>query len=246
MPRCIYCRAQTTGKEGRAHIVPEAIFANDVVMPPGSQCDGCNNYLKKLDSTLASHSGIALWIQALGLPGKSRRPRRQLGWYQRARDKASQSITVQPEGVHHVDTSGAKPVIAIRTPQGWKQSDFHRALHCVAFNMLSLRFAEQRLLDFRFDRVRNYVRRPARGEVWAYSVAILGTQYVPGVDVFLLRGPNWPVILRFFNQVFVVELLPSGTLHQHVLATLSDGVSWHEVIGRRSRPVAYPGHQSDG
>jgi len=238
MPRCIYCREQATGKEGAAHIVPEAIFANDVVMPPGSQCDGCNNYLKKLDSALASYSGISLWIQAVGLPGKNRKPRLQLGWYQRAREEASHTFTVQPQGIHHIDTLGEKQVIAVRPPRGWKQSEFHRALHCVAFNMLSRLLTEQQLLDSMFDKVRNYIRRPRRGEVWPYSAAVLGTQYVPGVDVLLFRGSNWRVLLRFFNQVFVVELIPSGVLHQDIVAAAAPGVTWHEIIGRRSRPVA--------
>jgi hypothetical protein len=207
-------------------------------MPPGSQCDVCNNYLKKLDSALASNSGIALWIQAAGLPGKRGRARKQLGWYERARHGSTQSITILPDGIHHVDSSGEKPVIAVRTPPGWKPPEFHRALHCVAFNMMALHLTEDQLLDPKFDRVRNYVRKPARGEVWPYSVAILGTQYVPGVDLSLLGDLNLPVVLRFFNQVFAVELLPSGGLHQYVLATLADGVSWQEITGRRSSPVA--------
>jgi hypothetical protein len=238
MPQCIYCRAPTTGNEGRAHVVPEAIFSNGLVMPPGSQCDGCNNYLKKLDSALASNSGIALLIQAAGLPGKRGKPRKLLGWYEHALHGAERTLTILPEGIDHVDTSGAKPVIAVRTPPGWKQAEFHRALHCVAFNMLSLHFDQDQLLDPKFDRVRNYVRRPTQNEVWSYSVAILGTQYVSGVDVCLLAGSNFPVVLRFFNQVFVIELLPSGRLHEYVLATLAAEVSWQEVTGRRQSPVA--------
>jgi hypothetical protein len=102
--------------------------------------------------------------------------------------------------------------------------------------MLSLHLEEPQLLDPQFDSVRNYVRRPARDEIWPYSVAILGADYMPGVDLLLLAGENWPVLLRFFNHAFVVALLPTADIHQYVLATLADGVSWHKITGRRPRP----------
>lgn len=239
MPHCIYCRAQTTGKEGRAHALPEAIFTNDCVMPPGAQCDGCNSYLKRLDSSLASYSGISLWIQALGLPGKKGRSRQQLGWFQRAPDQAQPTFRIQPEGIHHIDTKGQKPIVAVRTPSGWKPSEFHRALHCVAFNVLSFHLSEQQLLDPLFDPVRNYVRRPHRGEVWAYSVAILGTQYVHGIDISVLGPPSWRVLLRFFNQMFAVELVPTGALHEEISARAPE-LSWQKIKGRRSSPNLTP------
>lgn len=234
MPHCIYCQAPTTGEEGRSHAIPEAIVANDLIMPPGSQCDACNNYLKRLDSALASYSGISLWIQALGLPGKNRKPRLQLGWFQRVRDSASNTFSIEAEGIHHIDTGSPKPVVAVRVPRGWKQSEFHRALHCVAFNCLSFRLTEQQLLGSAFDQVRNYVRRPRRGEIWPYSVAILGTRFIPGIDISVLGAPTWRVVLRFFNQVFVVQLVPVASFHASFVATMPPEVSWQEITGSRS------------
>jgi len=201
-------------------------------MPPGAQCDSCNNYLKSLDSALASYSGISLWIQALGLPGKKRRPRQQLGWFQRARDQASRTFTIEPEGIHHIDAEGTKPIIAVRTARGWKQSEFHRALHCVAFNVLSLQLTEQQLIDPSFDKVRNYVRYPRRGEVWPYCVAVLGTECVPSIDISVFMTPPWQVALRFFNQVFVVELIMADALHARLSADAPIGVTWQEIWGR--------------
>lgn len=234
MPQCIYCRKPTTGKEGRPHAIPEAVVANDFVMPSGSQCDACNNYLKKLDSALASYSGIALWIQALGLPGKKRRPRLQLGWFQRVRDSASKTLSIEAEGIHHIDYTTQKPTIAVRVPRGWKQSDFHRALHCVAFNCLSFRLTEQQLLHPTFDQVRNYIRRPKRGEIWPYSVAVLGTQYIPDIDILIMGTAAWLVVLRFFNQVFAVQLVNFGSFHASFVDSMPPEVSWQEVTGKRS------------
>jgi hypothetical protein len=234
MPHCLYCRTPTTGEEGRAHALPEAIVANNLIMPPGSQCNSCNNYLKRLDSALASYSGISLWIQALGLPGKKGRPRQQLGWFKRARDQASSTFTIEPEGIHHIDEEDTKPLIAVRTPRGWKQSEFHRALHCVAFNILSLQLTEQQLIDASFDQVRNYIRYPRRGEVWPYCAAILGTKYVPRINISVLMTSTWQVALQFFNQIFVVELIPAGALLARLSALAPSGVTWQEIRGRRS------------
>jgi hypothetical protein len=34
-------------------VVPQAIAANDLLLPPGVECDDCNNYLAQLDEMLA-------------------------------------------------------------------------------------------------------------------------------------------------------------------------------------------------
>ena len=61
---CIYCRTQTTGKEGLPHIIPEALGPNDLVLPGGAECDKCNHYFgRKLEPNLYRYPGVALALQ---------------------------------------------------------------------------------------------------------------------------------------------------------------------------------------
>lgn len=71
MPTCIYCRAQTTGKEGTPHVIPEALSANKMTLPRGVECDKCNQYFgRKLEPMLVRYPGVALALQFWGIRGK--------------------------------------------------------------------------------------------------------------------------------------------------------------------------------
>jgi hypothetical protein len=71
MPTCIYCRTQTTGKEGLPHVIPEAPGPNDLVLPRGAECDKCNHYFgRKLEPNLYRYPGVALALQLWGIHGK--------------------------------------------------------------------------------------------------------------------------------------------------------------------------------
>lgn len=60
MPTCIYCRAETTGKEGVPHVIPEALGANKITLPRGAECDKCNHYFgRKLEPMLYRYPGVA-------------------------------------------------------------------------------------------------------------------------------------------------------------------------------------------
>ena len=39
---CIYCLETGRPSRGRPHVVPEAVANNDLVLPRGAECDGCN------------------------------------------------------------------------------------------------------------------------------------------------------------------------------------------------------------
>ena len=71
MPTCIYCRTQTTGKEGLPHVIPEALGPNDLVLPRGAECDKCNHYFgRKLEPNLYRYPGVAFALQFWGIHGK--------------------------------------------------------------------------------------------------------------------------------------------------------------------------------
>jgi len=116
VPTCLYCRAPTTGGESAAHVLPEGVVANNVLMPAGSKCDRCNRYLGKLDSALCNHPLVAFSVQAFSLPGKERKPRKRLGYFVRAADQSEHQFSLLPEGVKAVVIAAERPTIVVEPP----------------------------------------------------------------------------------------------------------------------------------
>lgn len=53
--RCVYCLTDSAGTKSIAHVLPEAIARNDLVLPRGAVCDACNHYLgHELDSVMVA------------------------------------------------------------------------------------------------------------------------------------------------------------------------------------------------
>lgn len=228
MPVCLYCRAPTTGAEGAAHLLPEAIVANDVCLPAGTICDKCNNYFSKLDSALANHPMLAFGIQAFGLPGKRGKPRVKLGHFEYRGDGTSAKLSVQPRAIKSVEISGNRPLIALQPPQGEALRRFHRSLYYVAFNLMVYSMPVQDMLRTLYDPVRTYIRRPAQGEVWPYCHAVLGPKPIEIIDLLSKEEPIPHVVLRFFNHAFAVDPFHTSTLHQHLTNDAPVDLEWTE------------------
>lgn len=229
MPVCLYCRAPTTGREAEAHVLPEAIVTNDLLLPPGSMCYSCNNYFSCLDSALANHPIVAFGIQVLGLPGKRGKPRELIGPFQRTGDDSSSTVTIQRRHVKLVRMVGGRPFIGLQPPRSKSRSQFHRALYYVAFNFMSRFVAADELLGTTYDPVRRYIRSPLCGEVWPYCHSILVPEPVDIIDLFGWDAPTPQVVMRFFNHAFAVDLFRTTTLHQYLTAQAPDGVKWFEI-----------------
>ena len=225
--QCIYCRSVTTGKEGDAHVLPEAIVENDLLLPAGAVCNRCNNYLGRLDSALATHPLISFGIQAFALPGKSGKPRVSLGRIGQSGNTSGQSVSLLPGAVERVTVVGGRPHIVLRTPAQRALMRFHRALHHVAFNLICRVAEPPALLSDSYDSARTYIRSPGRSEVWPYFHSCLGPNPVDIVDIVCLDSPG-QVLLRFFNQAFAVDVMRSGTLGDE-LTRLLPTLEWSEI-----------------
>jgi len=80
LPTCIYCTRPTTAEEPAAHIFPESLVTNDVLLPAGAECAECNQYLGyEVDAALLHFPWIGFCIQFLALPGKRGKPARESG-----------------------------------------------------------------------------------------------------------------------------------------------------------------------
>lgn len=225
---CIYCLKATSGAEGRAHVFPEAILANDSVLPKGAVCDGCNNYLSELDRVLILHNHIWPVIQMFGFPGKKGRSRKKLGfmersdpdtpWRMRVAGKDITRITFDQNGVH-IETSD---------PSGFDDLKFRRALHHVAFNFLALDSRADFVTGPRFNQARRYIRMPKPKEAWSYAQVIVQRHSVRSV-LGASRIPDAPgetVLLSIFSDDFFVDLLNTGALHSWARDHLPPGTGF--------------------
>lgn len=226
--RCIYCPTETTGDEGRAHVVPEAIFENDLTLPDGACCEDCNNYLGKLDSALISHPLISMYAQFLGLPGKGGAERKELGNVSRDPDgsfilipakKPTEKIT--PSGVRQVTV---RPRIA----PAYDSVEFARGVHRIAFESVAAAMGPDEALREQYDEVRDFVRRPDRNEQWPYVTWTPGLSPIEkGVEIISTSdGPGHCVGVRIFNLRFVVDLLRSGELEEYADEELPDSAHY--------------------
>jgi hypothetical protein len=212
---CIYCERATSGAEGRAHVFPEAIVANEIVLPRGTVCDRCNNYLSELDRVLVLHNHIWPVIQVLGFPGKKGHVRKKLGFMERTDSDHPWRIRVGNEDISRITFDRSGVHIETKDPVGFDFLKFRRALHHVAFNFLALDCGIEYVTDRRFDQGRRYIRMPKPKEAWPYAQVIVqphGIRSALGVG----RVPDAPgeiVVLRIFNDDFFVDLLNTGELH---------------------------------
>jgi hypothetical protein len=187
--RCIYCRVVTTGREGLAHVFPEAVIQNSWTLAPGAVCDHCNNYCSELDSTLVQYPPVAALAQFFALPGKQGIYRQVVGGI---------ALTVRDDGKHDLGMTAFDPVyrinaegkntarVTLRPPPKFDLLKFRRALHHIAMNAIAAIAGETYVLGSEFDPLRKYVRNPRRGDAWTFAEAM-----VPSREHIRL-GVRWP------------------------------------------------------
>ena len=167
---CIYCRKVSEGKVPRAHVAPECILANEIVLPAGAECAACNSALGTVDRELVKHNRIRGPIMLLAAPGKGRRQRRELGPLRR--DPETGDLSTVPV---IRDASWTAGELSLQIP-GFNELDdlrFRRALHHMAFNYPAHKLGVETVLKPEFDPVRVYVRRPAPSAKWQYAQTLL-------------------------------------------------------------------------
>lgn len=229
MTTCIYCRRATSEAEAAAHVLPESIWANDLVLPVGTVCTQCNNYLGKLDAALAEHKQISVCIQALSVPGKGGRPRKRLGWLERVGSRESRKVTIMGAGMRSLEIGENSVSIELMDAPGWDSRKFSRGLYHVAFNFMALSVSEA-LLDARFDLVRKYIRYPRRSEIWPYWSTCVGNKPTKEVALsWLQEAPGVTVCIQIFHHVFVVDLVRSEGTQDWLLEKTRGVLEWETI-----------------
>jgi hypothetical protein len=207
---CIYCKLSSGTAKGVAHVLPEGIVANRLVLPRGAECDSCNSALGTIDRELVKHNRIRGPIMVLGIPGKGGHRRRALGGIER--NHVTGDLAIRP--VIKKVTKGDKGwefEVADDDPVDLPR--FRRALHHMALNFLAHQYGVEYCLDSAFDGVRNYVRKARTREDWPYVQVMLGDGIRGKLGLYELVGPGRLFCFRSFADDFVVDVSGSGQLH---------------------------------
>jgi hypothetical protein len=215
--KCIYCKKPTTGNEGEAHIFPEALTQNNLVLPKGTVCDCCNNYCSKLDSVLILHNHIAPLIQILGIKGgKKGKERQKIGYFKRSGNNVSINVTDKEISLTRRD--GSLITVHVKNPPGFDDLKFRRALYSIAFNFVAQHLSNEELLLPLFDDVRNYIRAPKPKEKWSYCQMMRekGEINLEAVPCYSFYPESLLIRLRIFRSEFYVDLLSPGDLHERL------------------------------
>src|SRR5437660_7492320 len=220
---CIYCKDPKGPFKGDAHVFPEGLVANPLVLPSCTVCDPCNSYLgANVDSALIAFPYFALAIQVLGLPGKAGRPRRRIANVER--DEGGDWVTVPiaaPKKVAAPDGGTAMNVRPI-VDKTFRMPAFSRALYHVALNVLALEVGHRFVLREHLDGARRYVRSPGKGAFMPFLLTASSLENIRAV----VRGrrateaPGETVVLQIFNYDFYIDLLNRGGLVEWAQRTL--------------------------
>ena len=222
---CIYCSQPADDAEGVAHVFPEAIVKNEQVLPHGTVCDQCNNYLgTHLDAELQNYPWISFAIQILELPGKGGRPRKRAGITGLDDDG---SVTVDISKPARVDGSGME--ITVAPGENFDMGKFRRAIHHIAFNIMALDRGAPHARKAHFNPVRKYIRRPQKRETWPLVQVLTHPLHkiLPEVKGRLVReAPSDTVCVRLFNLDFYVDLVNRGALGSWAHTEFGDEASY--------------------
>jgi hypothetical protein len=213
--KCIYCLKDSSTSVGRAHVVPEAVGRNNLVLPVGAVCDSCNQYLGRLDSTLAKHPLVSLGAQLLRIHGKGGKVRRVIGTVAQEESEHAVSIPVKAESVQTRD--GTEWRVTPLVDRDFRDYEFRRALHHVALNTIAYRDGAGYACEPVFDAVRRYIRQPRKKERWGFGQLPLFDQLSPNIKLLRQAAGNALFVgMRLYAVVFWVDLLGSDALPSFV------------------------------
>lgn len=216
---CIYCKEDSSKARGFAHVIPEALFRNTLVLPRGGVCDKCNQYLGKLDSSLVAFPPIALILQWHGVEGKLGRSRSEIGPV-KSEGQGNLRFTVEIQE-NSTDRHGKHTVrFAIPGIRPFGIQTFRRSLHHLALNDSARLHGAAWALHERLDPVRNYVRRPVKNEAWGIGRRETNDSGVPfRVSLHPLKAEDeGTYYIQLFHLEFLVDLFNRSSFEEVAIA----------------------------
>ena len=211
MGTCIYCLQDSTHSKKIAHIVPEGIIANDVVLPLGAECDSCNQYAGKLEKAFIYHNRIWVPIMMARIPGKGSKPRKNMAYYKANDETKKLQITFKDKWVKNIN---GKAVVNWPDPKEYCNLKFRRALYHIGLNYIAWKFGWEEALKSEFNETRRYVRYANKYEEWNYGqVSYPDNEIRKKLSIGLEEeAPGLTVKLELFIDDFFVDVLNTGKL----------------------------------
>ncbi len=211
MGTCIYCLQDSSDSKKIAHIVPEGIMANDVVLPLGAECDSCNQYTGKLEKAFIYHNRIWVPIMMARIPGKDSKLRKSMAHYKANDETKKLQITFRDEWVKN---KNGKAVVNLPDPKEYCNLKFKRALYHIGLNYIVWKFGWERALKNEFNETRRYVRHANKHEEWNYGqVSYPDNKIRKKLSIGLEEeAPGLTVKLELFIDDFFVDVLNTGKL----------------------------------
>lgn len=182
--RCIFCKNDSSSSVSVEHVIPESLGNKSTVLPKGVVCDSCNNYFasKVEKHVLESEEFTRLRFNQLVKNKKGRIPEVEVLFGQhlvKARRNGKLDFAFNPEDFNKIEkylssSSGGQMMIPLT---GKPPSDQYlsRFLAKMALEALALRWLHREgwnnyIIEHKqLDLIRNYARRPKKGEIWEYS-----------------------------------------------------------------------------
>lgn len=215
MVQCIYCKKDSSSSSNAAHVIPEGVMENPIVLPMGFECDDCNRKAGKLEHALVHNPRIAGPIVIMKIPGKNGKIRKQLGHFKRSENDNRIEII---GNIIHEELTGEHYARQYDNHRSHKLQFYRRALFHVAFNYMAFLKGYEHMLENRYDKIRKYIKSPQKNETVPYcQVEYPNDQMREKVSITWLRqGPGVTVKLSLFLDDYYLDLLDTGHLFEWV------------------------------
>ncbi|MFQ5585689.1 MAG: HNH endonuclease [Thermodesulfobacteriota bacterium] len=212
-PQCIYCKTKDGKFESEEHVYPESLGNREIILPPGSVCDSCNNnVLSALDNYFVNHDMIS-YLRVFNAPWNPR-----TGNFIKARH---QNASVEATAPRKVSIN-----IYSNTKDGFKEEEVGDETK-ITFNMTGKRFDPKKLggslykialgiicwqngveiaLDNKYDLARNYIL----GSDKAFQNNLLissnctPTSHIEGEHI--IGSPGTVFAISIFGVIFIFNL----------------------------------------
>ncbi|MEE9337040.1 MAG: hypothetical protein V3U87_03100 [Methylococcaceae bacterium] len=221
---CIYCRKDSSNSIEKPHIIPEGFMKNDITLPIGVECDGCNNYASKLEQSFIHHNRIWVPIMFLQAPGKSGKIRKNLGFYKAGEEKGKVTFSF-PEKWVTKDTNGIH--VQSPNPKEFNELKFRRCLGHITLNYIAWKLGWNVALESRFDNLRQFVRYGSREKMWPYGqVSFEDMKFRTKLSIGLMEEACGLIVrIESYIDDFFIDPLNEGHLEKFV--NKQDGKECH-------------------
>jgi hypothetical protein len=175
-----------------------------------------------MDNVVLTNRWIALYVGTQHIPGKKGKTRLTIGSALRFPCKGSFELLLGSVEIKAGETTMETPPVGPQQSTEFDDYVFARGIHKIAFNTFAYRFGKRRALEGKFDRLRRYIRQPAKYELWQY--ATWETDHKKMFARFYCVDEHWFVHIGIFVIDFVVsldgrgcELRPRANNIRHVI-----------------------------